>query len=69
VRHTGHLSFTVKLERRTMADLRLDFSVPTNLPQTLPLLPLRRGVLLPGMIAPFGIGRERSKAVIKAVMS
>jgi ATP-dependent Lon protease len=69
VRHTGHLSFTVKLERRTMADLRLDFSVPTNLPQTLPLLPLRRGVLLPGMIAPFGIGRERSKAAIKAAMS
>jgi ATP-dependent Lon protease len=49
-----------------MAELRLDFSVPNNLPETLPLLPLRRGVLLPGMLTPFGVGRDRSKAAINA---
>ena len=51
-----------------MPDLRLDFSVPVNLSDTLPLLPLRRGVLLPGMLSSFGIGRERSRAAVAAAM-
>ena len=51
-----------------MSDLRLDFSVPANLSETLPLLPLRRGVLLPGMLSSFGIGRERSRAAVAAAM-
>ena len=51
-----------------MADLRLDFAVPSNLQTSLPLLPLRRGVLLPGMITPFSIGRSRSRAAVDAAM-
>lgn len=32
-------------------------------PSTLPLLPLRRGVLLPGSVTPIPIGRKRSRAL------
>ena len=43
-----------------MADVRLDFRVPSNLPESLPVLPLRRGVLLPAVAQSFGVGRARS---------
>ncbi len=33
-------------------------------PQTLPLLPLRRGVILPGMVTPIPVGRERSQSMV-----
>ena len=34
-------------------------------PQTLPLLPLRRGVILPGTVTPIPVGRERSQAMVQ----
>ena len=49
-----------------MADLRLDFSVPDDLPTTLPLLALRRGVLLPGAAVPFLVGRPKSLSALHA---
>lgn len=49
-----------------MADVRLDFSVPTDLPHTLPLMALRRGVLLPGAVSPFLVGRSRSLSALAA---
>ncbi len=49
-----------------MADVRLDFSVPDDLPTTLPLLALRRGVLLPGAAAPFLVGRTKSLSALHA---
>ena len=42
-----------------MADVRLDFRVPSNLPESLPVLPLRRGVLLPAVAQSFGVGSEQ----------
>ncbi len=42
----------------------VDFSIPADVPSRLPLLPLRRGVLLPGGLAPFAVGRERSKKAL-----
>ncbi|MEL6347341.1 MAG: endopeptidase La [Myxococcota bacterium] len=49
-----------------MPEMRLDFSIPKNLPEVLPLMPLRRGVLLPGMVSPFSVGRSFSRAAIEA---
>ncbi len=49
-----------------MAQIRLDFSVPDDLPSTLPVLALRRGVLLPGGVAPYMVGRPRSLSALKA---
>ncbi len=49
-----------------MADLRLDLRVPHDLPETLPVLPLRRGVLLPAVTSSFGVGRARSLAALQA---
>ena len=34
-------------------------------PRTLPLLPLRQGVSLPGTVTPIPVGRERSQAVVR----
>ena len=34
-------------------------------PQTLPLLPLRRGVILPGTVTSIPVGRERSQAMVQ----
>jgi ATP-dependent Lon protease len=49
-----------------MADVRLDFSVPADLPDTLPVMALRRGVLLPGAVSPFLVGRTRSRSALDA---
>ncbi len=49
-----------------MADLRLDLRIPHDLPETLPVLPLRRGVLLPAVTSSFGVGRARSLAALQA---
>jgi len=49
-----------------MASVRPDFRVPSDLPETLPVLPLRRGVLLPAVTHAFGVGRARSMAALQA---
>ena len=50
-----------------MAELRLDLDVrlPDDLPASLPLVPLRRGVLLPWGVMPLAVGRRRSKAALE----
>ena len=52
-----------------MADLRLDFRIPADLPNTLPVLPLRKGVLLPGQVHAFGVGRAKSMAALQNARS
>jgi ATP-dependent Lon protease len=49
-----------------MSELRLRFDMPENLPATLPLIPLRRGILLPGMVSTFAIGRPLSASAVEA---
>ncbi len=51
-----------------MAELRLDLDVrlPDDLPASLPLVPLRRGVLLPWGVMPMAVGRRRSRAALDA---
>jgi ATP-dependent Lon protease len=44
----------------------LDFRLPSVLPTSLPVLPLRKGVLLPGGVQLFTVGRPRSKAAVEA---
>ncbi len=43
-----------------------DLVVPDDLPSTLPVIPLRRGVLLPGGMFTFSVGRPRSVAALRA---
>jgi len=45
---------------------RIDFQVPESLPETLPVLPLRQGVVLPGGVGPLSIGRPGSLAAAEA---
>jgi ATP-dependent Lon protease len=49
-----------------MPDLHLDLEIPDVLPRTLPVLALRRGVLLPGAVLPLTVGRRRSLAALDA---
>lgn len=49
-----------------MSEMNFDFSIPDLLPATLAVLPLRRGVLLPGGIQPFGVGRSLSLSALNA---
>jgi ATP-dependent Lon protease len=49
-----------------MADARSPYTVPTDLAGTLPVLPLRRGVLLPGALSPFLVGRAPSLSAVRA---
>ncbi len=49
-----------------MAEVDLDFFVPENLPSSLPVLPLRRGVLLPGGVMPLAVGRAPSVSALQA---
>ena len=39
--------------------------MPHQQPQTLPLLPLRQGVILPGTVTPIPVGRQRSQAMVR----
>lgn len=50
-----------------MVDFELSFDVPEGLAPELPVLPLRSGVLLPGLATPFTVGRARSLAALEAV--
>lgn len=43
--------------------------LPSDLPSTLPLIPLRRGVLLPGGTLTFSAGRPRTLAALQAARS
>lgn len=52
-----------------MAELRLDLEIPDVLPRTLPVLALRRGVLLPGAVLPLTVGRRLSLAALDAAKS
>ncbi|MBX2803403.1 MAG: endopeptidase La [Myxococcales bacterium] len=49
-----------------MADPRIDEVNLDDLPQHLPVLALRRGVLLPGAASPFLVGRARSRSALEA---
>jgi ATP-dependent Lon protease len=49
-----------------VADLRPNFELPSDLPTTLPVMALRRGVLLPGVVSPFVVGRARSLSALAA---
>jgi len=49
-----------------MAVLRLDLSLPHDLPDELPVICLRRGALLPGAVLPLQVGRESSLAALRA---
>ncbi|MEQ1504373.1 MAG: endopeptidase La [Myxococcota bacterium] len=49
-----------------MADVHPSFQLPADLPATLPVMALRRGVLLPGVGSPFIVGRARSVSALSA---
>ena len=49
-----------------MADLDQEFRLPDDLPRTLPVLPIKQGFLLPGVISPFAVGRPASLAALDA---
>ena len=49
-----------------MADVRLEFEVPSSPPSPLPVMALRRGVQLPGSTRPFLVGRARSLSALSA---
>jgi ATP-dependent Lon protease len=65
--HTHEFAATGSAMDTCMSDLRPDFSIPTNLPTSLPVLALRRGVLLPGVVMPLTVGRDSSLAALKEV--
>ena len=50
-----------------MATVQLDFRIPDTLPESLPVLPLRRGTLLPGGVVPFTVGRKVSLEALDQV--
>ncbi|MEO1337240.1 MAG: hypothetical protein AAFV29_16480, partial [Myxococcota bacterium] len=50
-----------------MADT-FDFNLPRDLPDTLPVLPIKQGFLLPGVISPFAVGRSASLAALDAAV-
>lgn len=49
-----------------MAEVSTRVSIPSDLPDTLPVMALRRGVLLPAGAAPFVVGRSASLAAVDA---
>ena len=49
-----------------MAVYPLKFDLPDTLPETLPVLPLRGGVLMPGAIMPIPIGRRSTGKALDA---
>jgi ATP-dependent Lon protease len=51
-----------------MSEVRADFSLPASIPEELPVLPLLRGVLLPGSFSPYNVGRASSIAALDHVV-
>ena len=49
-----------------MADVRLEIDIPEILPADLPVMALRRGVLFPGTMTAFTVGRRASIAALDA---
>ena len=49
-----------------MSEVRLDFSLPSEMPRELPVISLIQGVLLPGSVIPFTVGRQRSLNALAA---
>lgn len=49
-----------------MEPVRLDYSIPDDLPDSLPVIPLVRGVLFPGAVMPLTLGRKKSLAAARA---
>ena len=49
-----------------MADFDQEFGIPSDLPSALPVLPIKQGFLLPGVISPFAVGRAPSIAALDA---
>ncbi|MCK6516904.1 endopeptidase La [Myxococcota bacterium] len=49
-----------------MADSTLRFDLPEPLPRSLPVLALRRGVLLPAGVSAFGVARSLSRSALDA---
>ena len=47
-----------------MSEVRPTFQVPDDLPPALPVMALRRGILLPGMVSQFLVGRARSLSAV-----
>lgn len=48
-----------------MPMLALEFNLPADIPKTLPIIPLRGTVLLPGALAPFPIGRKSTMLAVR----
>jgi len=51
-----------------METVRLDYSIPSDLPETLPVLPLIRGVLFPGAVMPLTLGRKKTLSAASAAV-
>ena len=51
-----------------MADFDRAFQLPADLPRVLPVLPIKQGFLLPGVISPFAVGRAPSLAALDAAV-
>jgi len=49
-----------------MADVSSTFQLPAKLPASLPVMALRRGVLLPGVVTSFLVGRPKSLSALLA---
>jgi ATP-dependent Lon protease len=49
-----------------MADVSSTFQLPAKLPASLPVMALRRGVLLPGVVTSFLVGRAKSLSALNA---
>ncbi|TNE85042.1 MAG: endopeptidase La [Deltaproteobacteria bacterium] len=47
-----------------MAEVRREIDIPEILPDTLPVMALRRGVLFPGAVVPFTVGRRPSLSAL-----
>ena len=50
-----------------MADVRIEDLDLSDLPNQLPVMALRRGVLLPGAASPFVVGRASSRSALKSL--
>ena len=57
---------TLPLGVKSSFNFELDARPPVDLPTSLPVLCIRQGFLLPGMVSPFTIGRARSLAALDA---